>query len=196
MLRHAGFTLFPRWCPLVNLINMKQNHITSNSKISRLRLIQMLNNDLTIECQSIIAFIVYSQVLKQACHADIARELERHAAEDFQHAKQIAKQIDYLGGIRCVRLNTIKTSNDPDAILLSSIVRNLEHEIDLASLPGIGVADTDCIAPVNSSKPRPTRVRSTIPKLLMPNQKSVRRNTAKWFAGKIAERMVSQPVAS
>jgi bacterioferritin (cytochrome b1) len=165
---------------------MNHNLITSNSKTTREQMIQMLYKDLVSEYQSIIAFIVYSQVLKRASHADIARELEMHAAEDFQHAKQIAKQIEYLGGTQCVRLNAITTPKEPCAMLLSSIVRNLEHEIDLASLLGIGTAHPDCLASENSSKPRSTRVRSTSPKSAMPNQKSVRRNTAKRSAGKIS----------
>lgn len=42
------------------------------------------------EYQAIVAFIVYSQIMKRAAYTEIARELELHAAEDFQHAKSIA----------------------------------------------------------------------------------------------------------
>ena len=84
----------------------------------------MLNKDLAIEYEAVIAFIVYSQVLKRWSYADIAWQLELHAAEDFQHATRIAKQIRFLGGIPCVGLNTVKTPNEPAAMLLSSIIRN------------------------------------------------------------------------
>src|SRR5437763_11606502 len=66
--------------------------------ISRGQLIQLLNEDLAREYQAIIAYTVYSQVLKGAEYMDIAEELEKHAAEELDHALKIACQIDYLGG--------------------------------------------------------------------------------------------------
>jgi len=54
--------------------------------ITREQMIQLLNEDLAGEYQAIIAYTVYSQVLKDAAYTDIARELERHAAEELQHA--------------------------------------------------------------------------------------------------------------
>jgi bacterioferritin len=57
-----------------------------------------LNEDLAGEYQAIIAYTVYSQMLKGAAYTDIARELELHAVEELQHAIKIAKQIDYLAG--------------------------------------------------------------------------------------------------
>ena len=56
------------------------NEPTGN--ISREELIELLNEDLAGEYQAIIAYTVYSQVLKGAAYTDIARELELHAAEE------------------------------------------------------------------------------------------------------------------
>src|SRR5262249_55720305 len=67
--------------------------------VSRERLIELLNEDLTREYQAIIAYVVYSQVLKGAQYMKIAAELEAHAREELDHAMTIAKQIDYLGGM-------------------------------------------------------------------------------------------------
>jgi bacterioferritin len=69
------------------------------TKITRERLIELLNEDLAREYQAIIAYVVYSQTLKGAAYTDIARELALHAADELSHALQIAKQIDYLNGI-------------------------------------------------------------------------------------------------
>jgi bacterioferritin len=66
--------------------------------ISRESLIESLNEDLAREYQAIIAYVVYSQVLKGAEYMNIAAELEKHAAQELQHALIISKQIDYLGG--------------------------------------------------------------------------------------------------
>jgi bacterioferritin len=89
--------------------------------ITREQMIQLLNEDLAGEYQAIIAYTVYSQVLKGAAYTDIARELEAHAGEELAHAIKIAKQIDYLGGMPCVTPKPVKTSNDPAAMLRADL---------------------------------------------------------------------------
>jgi bacterioferritin len=66
--------------------------------ITRDDLIAQLNEDLAREYQAIIAYVVYSQVLKGAQYMTIAKELEKHAGEELSHALTISKHIDYLGG--------------------------------------------------------------------------------------------------
>jgi bacterioferritin len=65
---------------------------------TRKQLIDRLNEDLSREYQAIIAYVVYSQVLKGAQYMSIAKELEKHAGQELQHALIVAKHIDYLGG--------------------------------------------------------------------------------------------------
>src|SRR5712671_7020218 len=67
--------------------------------VTRQQLIEKLNEDLSREYQAIIAYVVYSQVLKGAEYMSIAKELEVHAKEELAHALTIAKHIDYLGGM-------------------------------------------------------------------------------------------------
>ena len=90
-------------------------------KISRSELIELLNQDLAREYQAIIAYVVYSQVLKGAEFMNIAGELEKHAAQELNHALIIAKQIDYLGGMPCVTPKPVKTSSDPVAMLRADL---------------------------------------------------------------------------
>jgi len=78
-----------------------------------LQLVQLLNEDLAGEYQAIIAYTVYSQVLKGAAYTDIARELEAHAGEELAHAIKIAKQIDYLGGMPGVTPKPVKFTSNP-----------------------------------------------------------------------------------
>jgi len=78
--------------------------------ISREKLIELLNEDLSREYQAIIAYVNYSQVLKGAAYMNIAGELEVHAGEELAHAITIAKQIDYLGGMPTVVAKPVKTS--------------------------------------------------------------------------------------
>jgi bacterioferritin len=94
---------------------------TDGLNISRKKLIELLNGDLAGEYQAIIAYTVYSQVLKGAAYTDIARELEAHAGEELAHAIKIAKQIDYLGGMPCVTPKPVKTSNDPVTMLRADL---------------------------------------------------------------------------
>src|SRR3954463_13263752 len=85
--------------------------------ISRERLIELLNEDLAREYQAVIAYVVYSQVLKGAQYMTIAKELEVHAGEELAHALTIAKQIDYLGGQPTVTPKPVKTSEKAEDML-------------------------------------------------------------------------------
>ena len=87
------------------------------SPVTRERLIQLLNDDLSREYQAIIAYVVYSQVIKGAKYMSIASELEKHAGEELEHAIIIAKQIDYLGGDPTVTPKSVKTSDKPEEML-------------------------------------------------------------------------------
>jgi bacterioferritin len=86
-------------------------------EMTRQRLAELLNEDLAREYQAIIAYVVYSQVLKGAAYMKIASELELHAAQELQHALTIAKQIDYLGGTPTVEPKPVKMSDDPRELL-------------------------------------------------------------------------------
>jgi bacterioferritin len=84
---------------------------------SRKKLIEALNEDLAREYQAIIAYVNYSQVLKGAAFMNIAGELEVHAKEELEHALQISKHIDYLGGMHAVIANPVKTSEKAEEML-------------------------------------------------------------------------------
>src|SRR5690242_3034794 len=87
------------------------------ARITREELIAHLNEDLAREYQAIIAYVVYSQVLKGAQYMSIASELEKHAAEELSHALIIAKQIDYLGGEPTVSPKTVRVSEKAEDML-------------------------------------------------------------------------------
>ncbi len=89
----------------------------SDQTVTREQLIALLNDDLAREYQAVIAYVVYSQVLKGPEYMAIAGELEIHAGEELAHALTIAKQIDYLGGMPCVTPKPVKTSEDAKEML-------------------------------------------------------------------------------
>jgi bacterioferritin len=98
----------------------------SNVNITREKLIELLNEDLSREYQAIIAYVVYSQVLKGAAYTDIARELEQHAKEELDHALKLSKQIDYLGGTPAVTPKPVKLSKKPEELLRFDLDNEVE----------------------------------------------------------------------
>ena len=93
---------------------------------TREQLIDALNGDLAREYQAIIAYVNYSQVLKGAEYMSIAQELEVHAGEELAHALEIAKQIDYLGGMPTVTPLPVKTSPKATDMLRFDLDNELE----------------------------------------------------------------------
>lgn len=80
-------------------------------------LVTALNEDLAREYQAIIAYTVYSNVLKGAKWMNIAAELKLHAAQELQHALIIADQIDYLGGMPTATPKPVKLSEKPEDMI-------------------------------------------------------------------------------
>jgi bacterioferritin len=78
--------------------------------ITRKHLAELLNEDLSREYQAIIAYVVYSQVLKGAEYMNIADQLQIHAKQELDHALTISRQIDYLGEMPTVIPKPVRTS--------------------------------------------------------------------------------------
>ena len=89
----------------------------SENEISRERLAELLNEDLSREYQAIIAYVVYSQVLSGAQYMDIAAQLEIHAKQELDHALILSRQIDYLGEMPAVTPKPVPTSKSPTDML-------------------------------------------------------------------------------
>ena len=90
-------------------------------KVTRRELIELLNDDLSREYQAIIAYVVYSQVLKGAAYMNIADQLVEHAKQELQHAITIARQIDYLGGTPTVQPKSVQVSDNNDQMLRADL---------------------------------------------------------------------------
>ena len=91
--------------------------INAENRITRERLIDALNEDLSREYQAIIAYVNYSAVLKGAAYMNIAGELAVHAKEELDHALTISNHIDYLGGMPSVTPKPVKTSEKAEEML-------------------------------------------------------------------------------
>ena len=91
--------------------------VSKETEITRERLAELLNEDLSREYQAIIAYVVYSQVLKGAEYMDIADQLEIHAKQELDHALMISRQIDYLGKMPTVTPKPVRTSKNAKDML-------------------------------------------------------------------------------
>jgi bacterioferritin len=88
-----------------------------DGEISRDRLAELLNEDLSREYQAIIAYVVYSQVLKGAEYMNIADQLELHAKQELDHALTLSRLIDYLGAMPSVTPKPVRTSEKATEML-------------------------------------------------------------------------------
>lgn len=116
--------------------------------ITREQLIDRLNEDLSREYQAIIAYVVYSQVLKGAEYMNIAKELETHASEELAHALTISKHIDYLGGMPTVTAQPVKQSDKAEEMLRADLenenetIKNYRQRVkDCESLSEYAIAE-------------------------------------------------------
>ncbi len=105
---------------------MPESQSAAPDGISRQRLAELLNEDLSREYQAIIAYVVYSQVLSGAEYMDIAAQLEIHAKQELEHALTISRQVDYLGKMPAASPKPVRTSSDPKEMLRY----DLENEND------------------------------------------------------------------
>ena len=90
---------------------------STTHKMTRQKLIEALNEDLSREYQAIITYVNYSQVLKGAAYMNVADELVVHAKEELDHALQISNHVDYLGGMPSVTPKPVKTSEKAEEML-------------------------------------------------------------------------------
>src|SRR4051812_34775489 len=100
--------------------------VEAEQVITRDRLGDLLNEDLSREYQAIIAYDVYSQVLKGAEFMNIADQLQIHARQELEHALIISRQIDYLGKMPVVDPKPVRLSDNPREMLRF----DLENEND------------------------------------------------------------------
>lgn len=79
--------------------------------ITKEELLSKLNKDLEWEYAAAIQYVQHSSVISGSKYTDIQKELVVHANEEMQHAIMLSEQIDYLGGVPTVNIESIETSS-------------------------------------------------------------------------------------
>jgi len=106
---------------------IEELHVDGSKRVSRAELINFLNQDLSREYQAIIAYVVYSQVLKGAEFMHVAGEIEKHVARELNYALILGEQIDYLASLQVDESGTLNTSKK--AIEMLQMERDNEAEV-------------------------------------------------------------------
>lgn len=125
-----------------HVIDEKDQKQNTHRKQAIHELVNALNEDLAREYQAIIAYTVYSNVLKGAQWMNIAGELKLHAAQELQHALIIADQIDYLGGMPTATPKAVKLSENPEEMVRFDLdnetetIRNYRQRVKQAEAIG------------------------------------------------------------
>ncbi len=94
--------------------------------ITKEKIIELLNMDLSREYAAAIQYIQHAAVMTGAQFGDIIKELRVHANEEIAHAITLADQIDFLGGTPTVDIAEIKISEDS----IKMLEQDLEGEED------------------------------------------------------------------
>ena len=85
-------------------------------------LIDQLNEDLALEFQSIVQYTQHIATIKGPEYRAIVEELGAHLAQELEHAKTLANQIDFLGGTPTVQVPAVPYAPDGEQALKSDLV--------------------------------------------------------------------------
>jgi bacterioferritin len=80
--------------------------------ITKEKLLDLLNNDLSLEYTACVQYTQHQACLKGAMYQNIQKELVIHAQEELAHALILAGQIDYLGREPTAVMMPAKVSSD------------------------------------------------------------------------------------
>jgi bacterioferritin len=89
--------------------------------VDKSEFIDRLNTDLGSEFQSIVQYVQHSVTVKGADYRSIVEELDNHLAQELEHAKILASQIDFLGGTPSVQVPEIPDCPDGAAALKADL---------------------------------------------------------------------------
>jgi bacterioferritin len=106
---------------------------------------ERLNTDLATEYQSIVQYVQHIASVKGPEYQSIVEELSSHLAQELEHAKILARQIDFLGGTPTVQVPPVPDCPDGAAALRADLEleeRQLQRYRDrVAEAGALGLPD-------------------------------------------------------
>jgi bacterioferritin len=83
--------------------------------------VELLNEDLATEYQSIVQYIQHIAVITGAEFLSTVDELKVHVGQELTHAQTLAEQVDFLGGVPTVRVEPAVTAADARTALVADL---------------------------------------------------------------------------
>jgi bacterioferritin len=113
--------------------------------VGKSEFVEELNADLGTEFQSIVQYVQHVATIKGAEYQSIVEELSNHLAQELEHAKTLARQIDFLGATPAVQVPPVADCPDGAAALEADLrleERQLQRYRDrVAEAQEIGLPD-------------------------------------------------------
>jgi bacterioferritin len=81
------------------------------------KLIELLNEDLSTEFQSLVQYVQHIAVITGAEYLSVVDELRKHLTEEISHANTLAEQIAFLGGTPTVQVAAVHSASEARAAL-------------------------------------------------------------------------------
>lgn len=85
--------------------------------MDRDKFVQLLNEDLETEYQSIVQYVQHIATVEGAQWQAFAEELKNHLSQELDHALTLAEQIDFLEGTPTVEVPDARTFDDTETAL-------------------------------------------------------------------------------
>jgi bacterioferritin len=93
----------------------------TNPAMDKAAFIDLLNEDLSTEYQSIVQYVQHIASVKGAEYVSTLDELAMHVKQELDHALVLARQIDFLGGVPSTRVPDVPTATDARAALTADL---------------------------------------------------------------------------
>ncbi|HVE46655.1 MAG TPA: ferritin-like domain-containing protein [Acidimicrobiales bacterium] len=80
--------------------------------MDRDKLVELLNQDLQTEFQSIVQYVQHTAIIKGPEFISTIEELRAHLGQELEHALILAEQVDFLGGTPTVEVPAVQSESD------------------------------------------------------------------------------------
>lgn len=80
--------------------------------MDREKLVELLNEDLQTEYQSIVQYVQHTATIRGPEYVSTVEELKAHLGQELEHALTLAEQVDFLEGTPTVEVPAITTAGD------------------------------------------------------------------------------------
>lgn len=127
--------------------------MNTTATVDKTRLIELLNEDLSLEYRSVLQYVHQLATIKGAKYQQTLSELGDHLNQELEHALILSKQIDFLGGEPTTEVAPVHRSTDAqraledDLALETTQLRRYRKRVDQAA--ELGLPDVaEALAPV------------------------------------------------